>query len=305
MAKFTSVGISSPNGAIAVSRSIFVCLLVLSTLGPALAQSNGSTSTVHEPAQASQASAASAPSADEAAKDAAQNPVAAAISVPFQNNTYYDVGPYKRAENVLLIEPVIPFKLSPQWIVITRTITPVEVVPRVSPSEGVDYGLGNIQPQFYLSPSHPGAFIWGVGGQLWLPTATDHILGTNKWGGGPATVGLYHKGHWLGGSLLGNEFAGVNHKHINQMTINPFLYYNLSHGWYFFSSPVITADWTASRSDRWTVPVGGGMGRLFKIGKQPLNARAEFLNDVRTTNGGSDWQMQCQLQFIFIQKKKK
>ena len=305
MAQLPFARTSSPNKANALARPLLIGFLAVGSLSGLYAQSGNSTSAPPASTAGVQATATSEGSADEAAKDAAQNPVAAAISVPFQNNTYYDAGPYKRAENVLLVEPVIPFKLSSQWIVITRTITPVEVVPRLSPSEGVDYGLGNIQPQFYLSPAHAGSFVWGVGGQLWLPTATDQILGTNKWGGGPATVGLYHKGHWLGGSLLGNQFAGINHKHVNQMTINPFLFYNMQHGWYFFSSPVMTADWTASRSDRWTVPVGGGLGRVFKIGKQPLNARTEFLNNVRTTNGGSDWQMQCQLQFIFIQKKKR
>src|SRR5271167_819577 len=66
------------------------------------------------------------------------------------------------------------------------------------------------------------------------------------------------------------------------------------------STPVVTADWTAERSNRWTIPVGGGAGKLFKIGSQPLNARTEFFNHVRTTTGGSDWQMQAQLQFLFI-----
>ncbi|UWZ85172.1 neuromedin U [Occallatibacter riparius] len=251
-----------------------------------------------------QAHSAAVPSQseDSAAKDAAQNPVAAAISLPFQNNTYYGVGPYRRAENALLIQPVIPFRLSQKWMVISRTIVPVEVVPRLSSNRQVDYGLGNIQPQFYVSLAHPGKFIWGAGPQLWLPTATDSELGTNKWGGGPALVGLFRQGHWLGGSLLGNQFAGVNHKHVNSMTLNSFLFYNMRAGWYFVSTPVITADWTASRNSRWTVPVGGGVGRVFKLGAQPLNARAEFFNDVRTTSGGPDWQVQTQLQFLFIKK---
>jgi len=187
-------------------------------------------------------------------------------------------------------------------MLISRTIVPVEVVPRISPRDPVDYGLGNIQPQFYFSPAHPGKFIWGAGPQLWLPTATDSELGTNKWGGGPAMVGLIRQGHWLGGSLLSNQFAGINHKHVDSLTLNSFLFYNMAHGWYFVSTPVITADWTASRSNRWTVPVGGGVGRVFKLGAQPLNARAEFFNDVRTTAGGSDWQLQTQLQFLFIKK---
>jgi hypothetical protein len=240
---------------------------------------------------------------DAAAKDAAQNPVAAAISLPLQNNTYYGVGPYRRAENVLLIEPVVPLRLSKNWMVISRTIVPVVVVPRLSSTAGANYGLSNIQPQFYLSPVHAGKFVWGVGPQLWLPTATDDKLGINKWGGGPATVGLFRSGHWLGGALISNQFAGVNHRHVNQMTLNPFLFYNLKRGWYVLSTPIITADWTAERDKRWTVPVGGGAGKIFKIGSQPLNARAEFFNDVRTTNGGTDWQMQTQLQFLFIHHK--
>ena len=240
---------------------------------------------------------------DATAKDAAENPVAAAISLPLQNNTFFGVGPYRRAENELLIEPVVPIRLSDNWMVISRTIVPVVVVPRRSSTVGVDYGLSNIQPQFYLSPVHAGKIVWGVGPQLWLPTASDHSLGINKWGGGPAAVALFRSGHWLAGTLIGNEFAGVNHVHENQMTINWFAFYNLKHGWYVVSTPIVTADWTAERNKRWTVPVGGGAGKLFKIGSQPLNARAEYFNDIRTTTGGSDWQLQTQLQFLFIRHK--
>jgi hypothetical protein len=240
---------------------------------------------------------------DAAAKDAAENPVAAAISLPLQNNTYYGVGPYRRAENELLIEPVVPIRISANWMVISRTILPVVVVPRLSASAEVDYGLSNIQPQFYLSPVHTGRFVWGVGPQLWLPTATDDKLGINKWGGGPAAVGLFRSGHLLAGTLIGNEFAGVNHVHENQMTINWFVFYNVKHGWYVLTTPIVTADWTAERDQRWTVPVGGGAGKIFKIGNQPLNARAQFFDDVRTTAGGSDWQMQIQLQFLFIRHR--
>jgi hypothetical protein len=103
---------------------------------------------------------------DAAAKDAAENPVAAAISLPLQNNTFYGVGPFRRAENELLIEPVVPIRLSENWMMISRTILPVVVVPRLSATAGVDYGLSNIQSQFYLSPVHPGKLVWGVGPQL-------------------------------------------------------------------------------------------------------------------------------------------
>jgi hypothetical protein len=259
-------------------------------------------------AQNLQTSAEAAPTpekgSDAAAKDAAENPVAAAISIPLQNNTFCGVGPYRRAENELLIEPVVPIRLSTNWMVISRTIVPVVVAPRLSATAAVDYGLSNIQPQFYLSPVHTGKFVWGAGPQLWLPTATDKELGTNKWEGGPTTVGLYRSGHWLVGSLVSNQFAGINHVHEDQMTINWFAFYNFKHGWYLVSTPIVTADWTAERNKRWTVPVGGGAGKLFKIGPQLLNALAEYFNDVRTTTNGSGWQLQTQLQFLFIRHKK-
>jgi hypothetical protein len=284
------------------------CLVLLSLWCPnvAKAQQNTSQSPVSETQKlrsTAEIGSASEKGTDAAAKDAAENPVAAAISLPLQNNTYYGVGPYRRAENELLIEPVVPIRISANWMVISRTILPVVVVPRLSASAEVDYGLSNIQPQFYLSPVHTGRFVWGVGPQLWLPTATDDKLGINKWGGGPAAVGLFRSGHLLAGTLIGNEFAGVNHVHENQMTINWFVFYNVKHGWYVLTTPIVTADWTAERDQRWTVPVGGGAGKIFKIGNQPLNARAQFFNDVRTTAGGSDWQMQIQLQFLFIRHR--
>jgi hypothetical protein len=246
------------------------------------------------------------------AKNAAQNPVASVISVPIQGNTAFGVGPYRRAFNQTLIEPVVPLRLGSDWILITRTITPIVVKPRLSPTQGEKLGLGNMEPQFYLSPAHPGRLIWGVGPQLYLPTATDDALSTNvsgvqigrKWGGGVATVALTQHGHWLGGVLLSNEWAGVNHNHVNEMTLNPFLYYNFRRGWYLLSSEIMTADWTASRNQRWTVPAGGGFGRIFKLGPQMLNARAQAWSVTERPDGGPSWVLQTQLQLLYPHKHK-
>ena len=278
----------------AIQLAVVLTAFIVSGPGNAHAQAQDAAVTSTVSAQAA---------SDAAARNAAQNPVAPAISLPFQNNTYYGVGPYRRAENVLVMEPVIPFKLSERWALITRTIIPIEVTPRLAPTVGSDYGLGDIQPQFYLTQVHPGKVFWGAGGQLYLPTATDSLLGTNKWGGGPAGAVLSSHGHWLGGLLFSNQFAGLNHKHVNELTLNPFLFYNMSRGWYLITSPVITADWTAARNDRWDAPMGGGVGRVFRIGKQPVNARTQFLDHLATTNGGPNWQLQAQVQLIFAAKK--
>jgi len=254
-------------------------------------------------------------SSEAAAKDAAQNPVAHAISIPFQNNTFFQFGGYKRRVNALEIEPVIPFRLSENWILITRTIVPVIYVPQVSPAQDANAGIGNVNPQFYLSPAHTGKIIWGLGPQLSLPTASDKTLGVNKWGAGPAAAVLTKQGHWLFGTLVNQLWTGGAGKQghqdpvyptvfhsLNQMTLNPFVYYNMKHGWYFVSSLIITADWAAKSGNQWTVPVGGGAGRVFKVGTQMFNARMQFWKDVKQPTGAQSWTMQTQIQLLFPRK---
>jgi hypothetical protein len=251
-------------------------------------------------------SAATAPAASEEDKEKAlhdaQNPIANTISVPFQNNTYFSAGPLHKTANVLIIEPVIPTKLSPDWNLVARWITPVVYLPRVSPDQGSEFGLSNLQPEFYFSPAHPDNVIWGVGPKLYLPTATGHELGINRMGGGPAAVAMTIKGPWVMGIIANNVWAGSGHERVNQLTLNPFVDYNLKDGWYLISSPVITSNWVAKSSDRWTVPVGGGVGRLFKISNQPVNARIQGLYNAARPDFAPSWQLQLQVQFLFPKK---
>jgi len=76
--------------------------------------------------------------------------------------------------------------------------------------------------------------------------------------------------------------------------------YNLPDGWYLSSAPSITANWAArDNDDRWTVPVGGGVGKILKIGKLPLNVSLRTYYNVEKPDGGADWQLQFQVQFLF------
>ncbi len=229
----------------------------------------------------------------------AQNPIAHVISIPFQNNTLTRTGPYRDTANTLLIQPVVPIRIDANWSVITRTIVPVVYLPRTSPEQGEVTGLGNVEPQFYFTPAHPGKFIWGAGAQLWLPTASQDALGVNKWGGGPAVVGLVIDGPWVAGALLNNVWAGSGKGRVNQMTLNPFANYNLAKGWYLASTPVITSNWDRTSSQRWTVPVGGGFGRVFKIAGLHVNARLEAFRNVERPRYAAATDIQAQLQFLF------
>jgi hypothetical protein len=112
------------------------------------------------------------------------------------------------------------------------------------------------------------------------------------------------RGHFLFGALTNNVWTGQNkeHQRVNQFTLNPFVFYNLQRGWYVVSSPLITSDWTARPGQKWTVPVGGGVGRVMKVGFQPINARVQFWDDVKQPTGGPSWTMQAQVQLLFIRK---
>ena len=240
-----------------------------------------------------------AQSAAENAAHDAQNPIANVISVPFQDNTYFDAGSSDRAQNVLLVQPVVPIKLGDDWNIITRTIVPIINQPHMPPLTGSTFGLGNIQPQFYLSPSRTGEIIWGVGPQFWLPTATDKTVGVNRFGAGPAGVALTIQGPWVLGGLVSTMWAGSDRNGVNETTVQPIAFYNMAKGWYVMSSPVITSNWLKESNERWTVPAGGGFGRLFTIGGQIVNARIQLFNNVVRPTDGDRWQAQFQIQFLF------
>lgn len=240
--------------------------------------------------------------ADDLAR-ASQNPVSNLISVPFQNNL--QILENGSVVNLLLIQPVVPFKLNNDWNLITRTIFPV--VGLSNPPAGFDkWGLGDIGQSFFFSPSRPtgGGVIWGVGPVFSYPTATESIYGSGKWSAGPGFVGLTMSGPWVIGTLANNiwSFAGPSDRSsVNQLTVQPFVNYNFDGGWFLQSSPLITANWLAASGDKWTVPLGGGVGRTFRIGAQPVTAiLSNFYNVVRPT-GGPEWNLRFQLTFLFPQ----
>jgi hypothetical protein len=198
-----------------------------------------------------QIATALAQQADEASTQAlaaaAQNPVAAMYSLPFQNNTYFGAGPnHDKTANVLNIQPVLPFSFG-DWNIISRTIAPLIYVPNVRAGLGATalgddttsaalggspetFGLGDINQTFYFSPAAASDFIWGAGPSINLPTATSSVIGSGKLSVGPAAVGLVMPKPWVIGLLARQLFsiAGPNGRtDVNQTLLQPFVNYNL------------------------------------------------------------------------------
>jgi len=259
-----------------------------------------------------------APAGDtEALAKATQNPVANLISVPFQNNTNFAIGPYDRTQNILNVQPVIPTRLSPHVMLISRIIQPIVWQPYSAQTTGGEFGFGDMSPTFFLSPANPGKLIWGAGPAWVFPTATNQLLGQGKVSVGPSVVALLQPGHWTLGVLVNNvwSFAGSGSRpKVNQMTLQYFINYNLHKGWFLTSSPIVTANWNnaatldaANGNDttsggRWTIPFGGGAGRITRLGPQPVNIAVNFYGSAVHPSGASSWGMRLQIALLYPQK---
>jgi hypothetical protein len=135
-----------------------------------------------------------------------------------------------------------------------------------------------------------------------LPTATGQVLGQGKLSIGPSLVVLVQPGHWTVGALVNNiwSIAGPSDRAaVSQMSLQYFINYNLKKGWFISISPTITANWKASSGNVWTVPVGGGVGRVFRLGFQPVNVSVAFFGNAVHPVEGSPWGMRLQLSFLY------
>jgi len=231
---------------------------------------------------------------------ATQNPVADMYSLPFQNNTVYGNDPYNRVQNILNIQPVLPFGLGDNLNLINRIIAPVITQPSGIEDKSTT-GLGDINYTAWLSPKEAGKIIYGVGPVFQLPTATADELGSAEFGIGPSIVALTMIDKWVAGIVMNNIWTFGEQKE-NKFLFQYFINYNLPRAWYIVSGPIMTANWNAPKGEQWIVPVGGGIGKVFKISNQPMNLNAQVFYNVEKPDGVGDWQSRIQLQFLFPKK---
>ena len=230
-----------------------------------------------------------------------QNPVGDIISVPFENNLDFGVGPEDTEVYTLNLKPVYPVHLG-DFNLINRFILPIVRQGERFDGEGSQSGLGNFTYQAFFSPAKPGKVIWGLGPAITMPTNTDDRFGSDKWSGGPALVVLAKPGNWLFGALAQHfwSFAGdSDDDDIDLSSFQYFINYNLDDGWYLSSTPTMTANWEANSSDRYFVPVGGGAGRLVRFGEQAVDFKLQGFWNAEKPKGAADWSLQFQVKLLF------
>jgi hypothetical protein len=236
----------------------------------------------------------------------ARNPVGDAVKIPLAESINFDAGPYGRISNSLQIQPIIPFPIAQDWLLIPRIVATLAAYePEVTQASGGSTGLGDTVATFFLTPAHTGMVVWAVGPALLIPTATDTNTGAGKWGLGPS-VAFVVQPNW--GSITTAtqnvwSLPGNSHRaSVNQLQIETSLSYNLPHAWYLLTEPAFTADWTQSSGDRWLVPFGGGIGRTLEIGNKAVDWNiALYSNAIRPgTQPYPKWQviLQCTLLYL-------
>jgi hypothetical protein len=233
-------------------------------------------------------------------------------SLPFKFT--FDNGADNGNANVLNVQPVLPVTVG-DWNLVNRLIVPLADAPGGIPGlpgnpgvgdtseSGRTFGLGDINYSLFFNPLETkGKLIWGLGGSITAPSATDDRLGSGKWSAGPTAVGLVQPAWGTYGMLARHlwSFAGDDDRRaVNQSLIEPFVNYNLDDGWYLISDSVITVDWKIDSGDKVTLPLGGGVGKIFKVGEQPMNVRAEAYYNVIHPDAAPNWTIGGTIQFLF------
>lgn len=230
------------------------------------------------------------------------NPLADLMSIPIQMNYDQNIGVRDDGSKLQTnVQPVIPFTLNPDWNLITRTIVPVISQEDIYPGAGSQFGLGDVNLSLFFSPSKPtaGGIIWGVGPVLLLPTATDSLLGAEKWGAGPAGVVLAAIGPWTVGGL-GNHvwsYAGDDDRSdISNTFLQPFAAYTWPSAWTVSLQSETTYNW---ETEKWSVPVNLSISKLVRWGRLPVSLQAGVGYWLESPDTGPEgWRYRLQATFV-------
>jgi hypothetical protein len=224
------------------------------------------------------------------------NPVAPIISVPLQFNYNRGLGDGDGKRYGVTISPVVPFQLSDDWNLISRTVIPIVRQDDVTPNGKSQFGFGPVVQSLFFSPITDSDFIWGAGPVLALPTATSGLPG-DEWGGGITGVGLIQNGNWTVGALA-NHIWSITGDSTSNTFIQPYVAYTTETAWTFLLNTESIYNW---KSSEWTVPINANVSRLVNIGGRDLSLGGGIRYWADSPEGGpTGWGATLDVTFLFV-----
>ena len=229
-----------------------------------------------------------------------QNPIASLISVPFQGNFDYGIDGLDGGRFTLNIQPVIPMSLNEDWNLIARVILPFISQHNVFAQNGNQVGLSDAVVSAFFSPKEPtkGGIIWGAGPVFLVPTATDELLGTRKFGMGPTAVLLTQISGFTVGALINHiwSLAGsADRPDISSTFLQPFVARNFRGGYALAVNTEFTQNWQADLQSGTINLVGS---KVFVVGSQSL--QGGIGPRIPSGNGNTaDWGFRAQCILLF------
>jgi len=200
------------------------------------------------------------------------NPLSTLIQIPIDFSFDRNLGLDDEGERaVMTIKPVIPFSISENWNIISRTVIPIVSLDDAIPGRGSESGLGDAVQSIFFSPKTVGdsGWIWGVGPVFVLPTSTNDFTGAGEWGAGVTAVALKQQSKsWTYGALVNSIRDVDGDTPIETSLVQPFISYRTANGVSFSLNAEATFD---GQNDEWSVPVKLSASKLFRFGKLPVS----------------------------------
>jgi hypothetical protein len=228
-----------------------------------------------------------------------QNPLtnSTLLRLPLQRDFSSYTDRNNPTQTIISANSMIPFSFTPGWNTNARSVSPVFT----GKSGAGGFGIRDLSLSALVTPADVPTVTWGLGPALSFPAANSAAR-NDKRGVGISGAAVYSLKAWVGGVFISNtwSFEGSSPgRNANQMVVQPFLNYNLSKGWYLTSAPAITVDWQSNGSEAWTVPVGGGVGKVVSLYGQMFNLGAQgYVYPVHPAPGNT-WAVQTTLQWLF------
>jgi hypothetical protein len=215
-----------------------------------------------------------------------ENPVSKLTSIAVEYQSDFGIGPLGVARDMLSIKPTFALAVTPDLSILSRTNVPFVSQAAVAHGMQSSSGLGDILESLLLVPGPVAGVICGVGPTVSLPTASARELGSGRMGVGPIAAVVTQPQPLTLGVLAAQTWSIASASDgpaINRLALLVLGVFQFAGGWYVRTSPVIVANWNAGSSrNTWTVPVGGGVGKVLRIGHVPIDVfLAGYWNAVR------------------------